>query len=348
LFILCLLLLTAFLPAGAAVKWHPGHYALVNPNDGGEAAFNVVVNNDCLVGAQIMFRWRQFEREQGVYDFSELRRWLKYLGSRGKRTMLLLVLQSYGNGGPCVPDYLLQNPAYRGGMVVYHDASGKAVRATPKFWIPAVTDRLIALNAAIAREFDGEPFFEAFQRAEVAVRRPVPDDTGFEPAALNRETLREFTALCGAFRQTIACIGANWATREDTYFRTAAASGVGGIWGPDVVMRHPDNPKALDGTMAYPHYPAYRGKIPLMISDQGGFESNAMKGMTMAQVWDFAIADPAGLQVSHMIWTARHKSFHETVLPWLQAKHGFIANTARPENLRLRDGEAGTPPVSSE
>lgn len=332
-------------PVHGAVKWHPGHYVQVNPDKLGEAAFNVVVTNDCFVGAQLIYRWRDFEVTNGVYDFSKLRHWVKFLEAKGKRTMLLLVLQDYSRNGLCVPDYLLNEASYAGGQVVLTNATGQPKRAYPKFWLPAVTDRLIALNEALAKEFDDEPFFEGFCRAEIAVPKPVGDASAYSSQAVQREAQREFAATCKAFQHTLVLIGANWITTKPDFFEQAAQTGVGGVWGPDVAMHHLDNLKALDGTWAYPFYPRYQGKIPLTISDQGAFDdSRNLKGITMDQLWNFVITDREGLYVSHMIWTGWRASFLRVQLPYIQAKKGYIANTVCPENLVKFGGGAETAP----
>lgn len=309
------------------IKWHPGHYIMVNPKSPKSAA-DVVINNPEITGIQLNYKWRDFEKGKGVYDFTHLEEYVEYMKRHGKRTMVLIALQNYNSGGKCVPDYVINGEEYKGGQWIY---SGDKKRCTPKFWVPAVTDRIIALNKALGDKFNKEPYFEAYQRAEIAVHKPHGDNTGFSADAVNKQALREFEALSQAFPHTLVFVGANWATRTDDFFAKASTLPNAGIWGPDVIIRREDQ-DAMTGTWAYAYYPSYSGRIPLAISDQIPNRRLAGK-FTMDEIWDFVITDPNNLYVNHAIWTSYQQFFKEIELPYIKAKGGYIENTSCPENI---------------
>ncbi|MBN1672147.1 MAG: hypothetical protein JXR37_13995 [Kiritimatiellae bacterium] len=334
------------------VKWHPGHYVLLSKPARGydQREANEVLRNPYLQGLQLVYRWRDFEKSKDNYDFSSLKGWADYMGSKGKRVTLLLMWQIYGYGTNCVPDYLKTDPVYEGGQSFMTNSAGSSRRCWPNFWVPAVTDRIIALHNALAKELDHHPYFEAYQRAEVSVPKPVGwSGPAFNPT-VSAQALREFEALGAAFQHTCVLFGATWITTGEEYFVQAQELGTGGIWGPDLAINtRPEKGSTaiditkLNGTWAYPYYPRYRNRIPLGISDQAPtkFLAPHIKSglFTMDFVWEFAITNPKYLSVNYMFWTGWQPYFWSTELPYINAKQGYI-NTTCPENITKHGGGA--------
>ena len=63
-----------------------------------------------------------------------------------------------------IPDYLLSDPAYNGGIYVKPNNKGVIAR----IWEKPVMDRLIALHKALAARFDKEPYVEGIVLAETS------------------------------------------------------------------------------------------------------------------------------------------------------------------------------------
>lgn len=77
---------------------------------------------DLFDGVVWIFRWRDIETSEGVYNFSTLDATLNYLGQRGKQCIPRLFLKSFldpndppTSGDIVVPDYVLNNHALYGG-----------------------------------------------------------------------------------------------------------------------------------------------------------------------------------------------------------------------------------------
>src|SRR5258706_14402482 len=65
---------TAATPSAAAVKWHPGHYAIVQFGEIDERHLY-----QSFRGVQKTYSWRTLEPEKGRYDFSAIRTDLAFL-----------------------------------------------------------------------------------------------------------------------------------------------------------------------------------------------------------------------------------------------------------------------------
>lgn len=359
LFFEAFLIFTETPTASAAVKWHPGHYLFITkPYDGyTQEGASLAVNNVNFKGVQLRYFWRQLETNQG-YQLSHLGGWLDYMQSHNKHIALLAMLQTYDSSPQCVPDYMLTDPIYEGGQYLYHGIqNGQEVitRCTPKFWVPAVTDRVIALETAISQAFDSHPALEIFNRAELAVN-PISDDQSYLNHGGNNGVLNEATRELGVingnlFKHTSVLVGANWVS-NDRFFKKTEEGG-NGIWGPDVIIRT-DNPKILTGqdsrtqqnmpTM-YPFFPIYRPRIPLGIADQGPdkrFAPHYPDYITMDDIWGFIITDPTLLYVNYTFWTPYASFFKNVELPYINAHNGQIVNTACPQSIITHKGGCDT------
>lgn len=317
-------------PKGA-VKWHPGHYVFnAHPED--NASIERAIASPYITGVQVRYFWRDLETSKGVYNFKGLEENLKYLQAHGKRLHLLVFDQDYW-GKDAVPSYMLSGVEYGGGQV----KAGR--RVVPRYWDADVMDRLIALYCALGDRFDQEPYFEAISTHETAVGSAARQDTEYDDDAYVTQLKREQTALVEAFPTTLAFMSINWCPAIDDVIHSAYEKGLG-IAGPDLIL---GEGKRLKQTQAYPYYAKYHGKMPLEIGGQMGLIASVKSGTTMAQLFDFAITDPAGLRVSHMDWNFPYGipgfTFDGTILPYIEAKEGLLLNTAYPENLlKFRGG----------
>ena len=114
-----------------------------------------------VAGAQLKYTWRELEPEEGQYDFESIRTALAFLDRAGMRLFIQLQDVSFSDEIVNVPDYLLDDPVYGGGVAQkYHfedDNESSPVSAgwVARRWDPAVRHRFSALFQAIAGEFDG-------------------------------------------------------------------------------------------------------------------------------------------------------------------------------------------------
>ncbi|MCX7011296.1 MAG: hypothetical protein NTW86_01790, partial [Candidatus Sumerlaeota bacterium] len=162
-----------------AVKWHPGHYVLddAGPRDEDFAA--------PFRGLQKRYDWKDLEPQQDQYDFSAIKKDLESLRQRGKYLVIQLQTKAFGKGAVVAPKYL-ERPEFEGGFYRTETES-----FNPVIWNDKVNARVMALYAALGREFDSDPTLEAVVIPETApssdICRGKPQE-GVAPYTLEKFT----------------------------------------------------------------------------------------------------------------------------------------------------------------
>lgn len=322
-------------PSGSRMKWHPGHYMLVYL-DAPQSHLDDLRNEPELKGAQIRYLWADLEQQKGVYDFSRIESDLRYLSSMPtpKRLVVQLMDRKFGTNDPhgIVPEYLLNDPQYSGGVAA--TKNGYAAR----IWNKSVMDRLIALNQALAKRFDKEPYFEGITIGETTPgfgSQTWPSD--YSRAELAKQLKRLMTAARSAWQRTNLFVYTNYLVGEiDGLIAHASDTGCG-VGGPDVTPRAPSAGARI--IMGIDGGRSYIGKTPLAFAIQSG-ELCGKEGCNLPRdLYKFAVND---LGANYLFWlrfgtakdTADEKySFREGMLPVIRANGGKI-NTACPLNYR--------------
>jgi len=205
-------------PAGKGIKWHPGHYLDTdtidrpNPTDSKNVALSVLrsIDGTPFKGALVRYYWATLEPTKGNYDFSRIRTHRDALAAIGKRLIVQIQDRTFGGNGPAtttqLPSYLIDgsNPAYAGGWALRGDNVGIA----PKLWIAAVMDREIALQAALAAEFDDDPWIEVVSFEETSLFNVEPP--GYTRSAMTTQYHRLADAMNASWSQTTVCIPTNF------------------------------------------------------------------------------------------------------------------------------------------
>lgn len=204
--------------APTPIKWHPGHYMDTDTIDK-PSGFNgnldissavTAIKDTPFRGLMIRYSWRLLEPTKGNYDFSRVRMHRDALAAAGKRLIIQVQDRDFSTsdtGTPpswLYPDYLLNEPLYSGGWAYRGWNWGTA----PKLWIPAVMDRQIALQAAIAAQFDSDPWIEIFSFEETALFNVLP--AGYTQAAMATQYRRLADAMNASWPNTTACILTNF------------------------------------------------------------------------------------------------------------------------------------------
>lgn len=140
------------------VKWHPGHYVYVAHSQ----ITAEVLALPHFRGVQKIYTWREFEPEEGRYDFSTLKADLALARRHGRQLVMQFTHKSFEKGVRSVPDYL-RGAEYGGG--VYVTVKGAL---NPVLWNSKVAERLDAVIVALGREFDRDPNLEAVNLPESA------------------------------------------------------------------------------------------------------------------------------------------------------------------------------------
>lgn len=211
-------------------------------------------------GAQIVYTWRNLEPVKDQYDFSAIKQDLAYLSSVDKKLWIQLQEKSFQPNLKNVPDYLLHDSIYKGGVLKQSMLS--APERDPnkpetddeygwsaKMWEKSVRDRFQKLIAALGKELDGQ--IEGINLSESSIEIGVEQSDGtsvfptdFDPKVYVEAIKSNMQALSHAFTKSTPMVYLNflpgeWLPWEDKgYMRslfTEAKKLKMGVGGPDLM-----------------------------------------------------------------------------------------------------------------
>ncbi|MHA7772536.1 hypothetical protein [Roseibium sp. M-1] len=265
-----LLLLPALLAAAGlphAAQADVRHYLYTSAGEFEEK--RPLLDNPDLTGVQILYNWKMLEPEKSRYDFSVIERHLAHAEAHGKGFFLQLQDRFFWEGARYVPDYLLEDPEYAGGLARQVDDS-EAANPTPEGWVtvqwnPAVRKRYQELLSALAEQFDGRIEGINLPESSMDIDRSK-DGTGFTCDAYFEATLENMTFARNAFHKSAVVQYVNfwpceWENSEGYMKRSfdkAAELGIG-LGGPDIVPFRKAQMKN-----SYPFFHDYQDKLPLI------------------------------------------------------------------------------------
>jgi len=139
----------------------PHHYMLVFRTD--VSSIVKIADNPDFEGMQIKLDWKTIEPEKDRFDFALVDSILDVADSYGKKIVFQFQYKAFNGAPPVVPDYLITDPYYEGGVSFYPDSS-----STLKLWIPAVTARLDSVFSAMGSHFGDHPALEGINLPESA------------------------------------------------------------------------------------------------------------------------------------------------------------------------------------
>ncbi|VVD82807.1 hypothetical protein PHO31112_01199 [Pandoraea horticolens] len=223
-----------------------------------------LLNRPDISGAQIVYPWRMLEKSKGVYDFSPIEKDLAHLQSLHKRLFIQLQDRFFSIDARRIPQYLLEDPVYGGGLVKQGDASGETGWAS-KQWNPHLRERYQALLKALAEHFDGR--IRGINLPETAIDVADRKDHGdFTCDGYFQATIDNMAYARKVFRQSAVVQYVNFWPCEwnnshrymERTFEFAAAHHIG-LGGPDVL---PYKPGQMHN--AYPFFNRYKGRLDLV------------------------------------------------------------------------------------
>lgn len=284
-----------------------------------------------IVGAQIMYSWRQLEIERGQYDFSIIYEDYNYLLSHGKKLFIQFQDVTFNTKYVAIPDYLLTKE-FDGGSTLQYNDNGVEEGWVAKRWNPQVQHQLALLFKALGKEFDGKIEGINIQESAIGVNSKI--DTSFTPERYTESLKINMLALKNAFPKSTTMQYANfmpgeWLPWEDKgYLRSIYQYGqeIGvGLGAPDLMVQRKGQ---LNHTIAMMHEHNYT--VPLGIAIQDGnyigktgadqdYDEHADKGLNEhkniipllhAFAKDF-------LHVNYMFWVHQEPYFSKDVIPCL-------------------------------
>ncbi|WP_051289200.1 hypothetical protein [Chryseobacterium daeguense] len=133
-------------------------------------------------GVQIVYNWKSLETAKDVYDFSRIEKDLEYLTKLNRKLFIQLQDRFFEPKARYVPDYILNDKEYSGGLVPQYDNPGENKPVgngwVTQQWNPAVRKRFQKLIGELAIKFDGK--IQGINLPETAIDIDMKrDKTGF-------------------------------------------------------------------------------------------------------------------------------------------------------------------------
>lgn len=230
-----------------------------------EAAKPILARDD-IGGAQIVYNWRMLEPEKGKYDFSRIEADLALVEGEGKKLFIQVQDRFFSPKARNIPDYLLDDPLYGGGLAPQFDnpGEGKVIGSgwVAMQWNPAVRERYQALLAALAERFDGRVYGVNLPETAIDLDEKNPPE-GFscdvyfagemENLAFARKAFSKSTVV--QYVNFWPCEWENDHNYMGRIFEYAAANDIG-LGGPDVIPYRKGQMKN-----SYPFFNKYKGKL---------------------------------------------------------------------------------------
>ncbi len=223
-----------------------------------------------IEGAQVVYTWRMLEPEKGEYDFSAIEADLALTNARGKDLFAQIQDRFFLPTARHVPQYLLDDPEYDGGLARQYDNPGEGEPVgqgwTAMHWNPAVRARFQALLAALGERFDGRILGVNLPESSFDPLAQDGDENGFTCDAYFDALLDNMRAARAAFGETHVVQYLNfWPCEWDNdhrymerAFALAVEQGIG-AGGPDIVPHRRAQMKN-----SYPFFNRHKDDLPLI------------------------------------------------------------------------------------
>ena len=217
-------------------------------------------------GVQIVYNWRQLEPEKGKYDFSEIEKDLATAESLKKKFFIQVQDRFFEPTARNVPDYLMSDPAYGGGLAPQFDNPGENKPVgygwVAMQWNQAVRGRHQKLLEALASSFDGRIYGINLPETSIDLSSKKPP-IGFSCDAYFNAEMENLAFARKAFSKSKVVQYVNFWPCEwnndhqymSRIFAYAAKSNVG-LGGPDIVPGRKGQMKN-----SYPFFNQYKGKL---------------------------------------------------------------------------------------
>ncbi|SIQ31147.1 hypothetical protein SAMN05880574_1103 [Chryseobacterium sp. RU37D] len=229
---------------------------------------NLITRKD-IGGVQIIYNWRSLEKARNVYDFSKIEKDLKYLTKFNRKLFIQLQDRFFEPEARFVPDYILNEKEFKGGLVAQYDNPGENKPIgngwVTQQWNPVVQQRFQKLIGELAKKFDGK--IQGINLPETAIDIDLKrDKTGFSCDKYFQAELNNLKLARNAFKKSYVLQYVNFFPCEwendhkymSRLFDFANKNNIG-LGGPDIVPN-----KNAHMKNSYPFFHQYKGKLSLV------------------------------------------------------------------------------------
>lgn len=222
-----------------------------------------------VAGAQVVYSWKSLEAAEGRYDFSAIEHDLATTDGLHKKLFVQLQDRFFQADARNLPDYLLHDSGYGGGLVPQVDNPGEgmapAMGWVAQQWNLKLRRRYQELIQKLADRFDGKIF--GLNLPESAIDIDLKHDrTGFTCDAYFEAEMENMKFARQVFSKSLVvqyvnfwpCEWANDHQYMSRVFETAARLGIG-LGGPDIVPY-----KKGQMNNSYRFFHQYQNRLPLV------------------------------------------------------------------------------------
>ncbi|MCK0128136.1 hypothetical protein [Erythrobacter sp. F6033] len=223
-----------------------------------------------ISGAQVVYTWRGLEPREGEYNFDKVERDLKLANRLGKRLFIQLQDRFFLPESRYLPDYLLNEPKYGGGLVRQEDNAGEGKEKGSGWvavqWNPHLRKRYQALLAALGERFDGRIY--GINLPETAIEVPTDEDApeGFTCDIYFDAQMENIASARAAFERSLVVQYVNFWPCEwnndrqymSRLFELGKNKGIG-MGGPDIIPYRRGQIKN-----AYPFFEKVGDELPVV------------------------------------------------------------------------------------
>lgn len=271
-----------------------------------------------IEGAQVIHSWKSLEPEKGRYDFTRIDRDLALLNPLGKKLFLQIQDRFFFPEHRNVPDYILTDPIYDGGLVQQDDNAGEGKDKGSGWmtiqWNPHVRDRFQKLLRALGERYDGKVFGINLPETAIEVQKNS-DNKDFDCDAYFDAEIENLGVAKQAFPNSHVVQYVNFWPCEwnndrkymERTFEFAKTNGIG-LGGPDIIPYRRGQMKN-----SYPFFNRYQDDLPLIAMAVQGptltyTNSKTGKKFTRAEFQDYA-ANYLGVDI--IFWTKKSSWLRE-------------------------------------
>ena len=288
------------------------------------------LNNTKITGAQLKYMWRELEPTENHYNLDLIQNDLDFLTSKGKKLFIQLQDVTFDTTlRKPVPDYLITDKRYHGGVNIQYEADDKdeimlAGGYVARRWDALVAERFNKLLTALGKQFDGK--IEGINLPETSVDfgntgKYYPE--GFSPEAYRDAIIKYMAMVKKTFPNSVVILYANfmpgeWLPLNDkSYLRSLyefASKEKIGMGGPDIKIYqkgHMDH--------GYKFLSEYTNSITSGVAVQeGNYEEinpKTGKSVTVKEIYDFA---NEYLGLDYIFWCTQEPYYTNELLPFLK------------------------------
>ncbi len=271
-----------------------------------------------IAGAQVIYNWRRLEPREGEYQFEKIERELKRADKLGKKLFIQVQDRFFLPESRYLPDYILEEPKYGGGLVRQEDNAGEGAAKGSGWvaaqWNPELRARFQALLAALGERFDGRIYGMNLPETAIEVQTGEGAPDGFTCDTYFDAEMGNLRAAKAAFERSLVVQYVNfWPCEWDNdceymsrLFEFGQAEGVG-MGGPDIIPYRRAQEKN-----AYQFLERMGDELPVVAMAVQGptltyTNPQTGKKFTRAEFEDYAVSK---LNVDIIFWSLR--------TPWLR------------------------------